>query len=390
MKIGFERLLYVASIIGALTSAILGSATAVSAQTASLVPPEPLNLFAPVYPAAKDAQTYDPVAMQSTIEEALVVVGFTVKADGTTADVKAIDGFYSQPFADSAVAAVKRWTYKPATENGMAVDWQNMRIFIPYVFLDLEGGAFPRFDNDYGTISKLLNTKDYAGAKAAIEASFQKRHIVLLYEFAMAKMALSQAELGLGHPQAALKAIQLATPVIDLPREKQNAQLGSAINTRMQLLSNAFLPKDQQKRALEMRFRLEASLGEYVYALETFARLNKLSPVPASDPIAQEADVIHKAFASGQPLAVSAALEDGEWHHRPRQNAFTITDLKGSLSSIGIDCTRRTAKLPYQPDVDWTIPPTWGDCDVTVTGTQPATFTFVEFASQPPGAAASH
>lgn len=64
----------------------------------------------------------------SSIKGGTVVVRFTIRTDGTVSNVKYVSG--PEEFGDVAVAAVKQWTYEPATVGGRAVATEGRASFV--------------------------------------------------------------------------------------------------------------------------------------------------------------------------------------------------------------------------------------------------------------------
>jgi protein TonB len=81
-----------------------------SPPTSHFVPSEVLQKVTPVYPEV--ARRYH--------QQGKVVLSVTVDATGKVKNVKVIDG--AQTFVQSAVEAVKRWKYRPASLNGQSVE----------------------------------------------------------------------------------------------------------------------------------------------------------------------------------------------------------------------------------------------------------------------------
>ncbi|WP_250461120.1 energy transducer TonB [Microbulbifer litoralis] len=94
---------------------------------------------APV-PIFKTAPQYPRVALRRGLE-GYVVVEFTITANGSVRDARAIAGYDSagQPteiFNRSAVAAVERFKYQPQLEDGVAVERTGVRNRIRYRMAD--------------------------------------------------------------------------------------------------------------------------------------------------------------------------------------------------------------------------------------------------------------
>ncbi|MFZ1988384.1 MAG: energy transducer TonB [Alphaproteobacteria bacterium] len=349
------------------------------AQYSGVEPPQIIHRVTPIYPQAAEIQG----------DEAWLTVRFTVKADGTTANAKIVDGFYSHPFEVAMLDSVAQWRFKPATENGNPIDWDDSEFSEIFLYNDIPGGAYPIFTQAYSTVKTLLGQKDFSGAKSKITDMIAQHQVRLLYEYAFAEMALYEAELGLGNDQAALRAVYRATPPISFnEREEQAPELGTRISTRVQLPKNGLLPDKPQQIALRDRFFIDNKLGQYVDALETYDRLAALAKLPPDDPFTKQANAIKAAFASPAPFSVPAKIDEDSWSYRPARRTFTLINVKGSITALGVVCERRIATLPYQPDVEWTLPAAWGRCELEIRGTAGTEFSLVEFAAQAPGSPA--
>jgi hypothetical protein len=64
--------------------------------------------------------------------------------------------------------------------------------------------------------------------------------------------------------------------------------------------------------------------------------------------------------------------------HVPSRRTFAVGDVSGSLREVGIECDRRTATLPFQEDVEWSVPASWGNCTLAFNGRRGTTFTLFE------------
>lgn len=82
--------------------------------------PTPQYRQAPVYP----------MALREAGQQGEVLVDFVVTPDGTTANVHAARAT-AEPFADSAVACVERWRFRPGMKDGVPV---NCHLQVPIVF----------------------------------------------------------------------------------------------------------------------------------------------------------------------------------------------------------------------------------------------------------------
>ncbi len=154
-------------------------------------------------------------------------------------------------------------------------------------------------------------------------------------------MRLSVADAGLGNGTGGLRAIRIATA------------------PELRALSHAELVD-----ALKRQFLLEADLGEYADALDTYGRLG----MTANPPLDAEVESTHKTvednIAANLPIAIPATIEDastpnlilwvktesaGAWLHTPLRKQFTLKKVPARstrLFSIAIyPSTRRPTSL---------------------------------------------
>ncbi|AND71095.1 hypothetical protein ATSB10_36410 [Dyella thiooxydans] len=88
-------------------------------QTAQVAPVQPTLTPAVLI---RSVQPRYPTQAQRSRTEGFVVLSFTVKPDGHTADIKVVEAQPRHVFERAAIDAVDRWEFKPATRNGEPVD----------------------------------------------------------------------------------------------------------------------------------------------------------------------------------------------------------------------------------------------------------------------------
>jgi hypothetical protein len=136
------------------------------------------------------------------------------------------------------------------------------------------------------------------------------------------------------------------------------------------------------RKALEVRFAIELELGRAADAVATYERHRALLPSDGSggeDTLAAQAQALERSLQTDSPIAVKGRIGRDAWAHVPARRTFTLTNVVGEVSEIQVECDRRKTVLPYQPDVDWTLPPGWGSCTLFVDGKRDTTFALYEF-----------
>ena len=100
------------------------------------LPPQPLHVFAPRYPAAALADH----------QQGTVTVTFTVRPDGGTTNIRIVSSKPPGVFDAAARTAVRHWLFDPATANGIPVAGQVSQtlVFHPPAKAEFETPAEPQ------------------------------------------------------------------------------------------------------------------------------------------------------------------------------------------------------------------------------------------------------
>jgi hypothetical protein len=180
-----------------------------------------------------------------------------------------------------------------------------------------------------------------------------------LEDTGLVQMQLAAIEHAIGDPHAALAAIRRAT-------EPAVPQLAA----------------DELRLALEHRFALEIELGRVADAIVTFERRTALERRrTSSDPIARQAGTLRQAMAAPDAnLAARGRIDsDGRWEHALSWSTFAVGDVEGRTDALELECHRHKTELPFEADVEITVPALCGKCALIVRGRPNTTFTLYEF-----------
>lgn len=313
-----------------------------SLAAAETTPPKPIDHTMPASDAARTLEGW-------------VWVSFSVLGNGKTANIQVIDVRPAGILKSVARSAVEKWTYEPARKDGAKVDWHNMKAFVLFDDPEVELATDESFQARFNAAQVILTAAQFDEAKSKAKDLVNRADT--LNEFALADILLARAELGLGDAQAALDRILPATHE-----------------------SVAFLNAEEIPAALQIRYLAEADLGRLAASQITFERLEALAPLPEDHAIRKHANTVRLHLDSDEPLVISGRIGNMfAWHHTPSRRTFTITDATGDIHSLAIRCNQRRAEMAYEPDVDWTLPESWGACEVLVQGGQGIEFKFIEF-----------
>lgn len=342
--------------------------------------------------------------------DAIVRARFTVKADGTTADVELL-GPMGNPFLDQMLTRnIAAWTFTPGTMDGAAVDFHNQEVLMsfrvdpnapapaiggpggggpssgsrrgpapkpdapapdaaPPAFMDpaqrppVPLGLTPDAKEQVEAISALLADKDYKKALSEIDKA-QRRNVSTVMDFALMNELKTTALMATNEVFAALEASKLATL--------------SSTNARGE--EEFFLTDDILRSALYKRFVLAMLVNQNQLALDTYELLQARVPLPADDKIHEQVKTVIAKLESPDPRMLQAQIVEDRWTFAPARRIFTVANVEGKLDRIVARCDRRDLELEYQQDVDWTLPSTLGNCQLDFEGRDGTTFVVYEFA----------
>jgi tetratricopeptide (TPR) repeat protein len=320
----------------------------------AIVAPRPIELVTP------DVLWSGPGT--AALREGWVKLRYSVLADGTASDVRAVDAMPAGLDPSGAVDAARTWTFEPATADGAPIDWHNNLAVIAFNREQALTGGSPAFAEAYEEVAGLIAGARFEEAKSRGER-MQRELAHTLDEAGLAQMQLAAIEHALGDPHAALDAIRRATQT-EIPQ----------------------LADEELTLALEHRFALEVQLGRAADALDTYERRVALARLPSRDPLARQGAALREALAAPQAgLAVQGRIDgNGQWEYPLTWATFAVGDVDGQSESLAVECHRNKAALPFELDVEVTIPAAWGECVLFVRGQPDTTFTLYEF-SEPIG-----
>lgn len=287
--------------------------------------------------------------------EGWVKVAYSITEDGSTANVRVLQSQPARLDPAETIRAVQQWRFNPASIDGTPVEWHNNVETIVFDIAEIPLEVSSGFAAAFEETAELIANDRHDQARTR-NASMQAEQISRLYEIGLANMQLAVIELQQGNYHAAYEAVRRATPV-----------------------EATQLYPDEMIAALTYRFAIEVQLGRAADALETFERLNAVQPVAEDDPMRQQVNVVREAMNSDAILPIQARVASGDaWNYTPMRRTFAVGEVDGSLDELGIECNLRTAVLPFQEEVEWTVPESWGDCTLAFSGRRGTTFVFFE------------
>lgn len=322
------------------------------------MPAEPLSRSAPNYP----------VGALSQRREGWVLVSFIISEQGEVIEPM-IEDSSSGDFDASALRAISRWRYRPATLGGKPVEQSMVQTMIRYKIVEAKG-ASPRFIKKYRAIARLIDEKNLAEAGPLVQA-------------------LGEGELNFYEEAwfwwlnyVYLEATGTAEPA---PLEESlRKALGSS-----QGQDDDYLQPDIFVSASQRLFVLRVRSGDLSGAVTVFehleaSRMAKRSKLYKDVAASLESiyDKIMSVVAGPDILQQTARVDEHDyWVHRMLRRSFALGDVKGGkLEVVDVRCTRANRRfLSIPKNAVLKIPDTWGDCSVYIKGEEGTTFTFEEY-----------
>jgi hypothetical protein len=289
--------------------------------------------------------------------EGWIKLRFTINTDGSTSNIEVLDLMPSAFSSRETIKTVESWTFDPAVIDGNAVDWHNNIVVINFDLPEIPNFSGPQFTSPYNEVQELINEGRLDRAKNMAIANIRKG-------------TYSLHDLGLGN-------MQLTT----VEMQRQDLHLAHQAITRATLPEVTQLTNEELEIALLYRFNIELGLGLFMDALDTYQRRSQLSAIATAEPIHQQVEQLQQALDQGYTLSAKGKILDRDegWFFIPSRRTFTIANTQGDLDSIEAVCNLRKVSMEYQPDVEWSLPESWGECSLKVMGDRNTTFTFYEF-----------
>lgn len=295
-------------------------------------------------------------------QEGWVQLSFTVKPDGSVVDPIVEDSTGVVEFERAAIASVLQARYAPATWQGKPIEQCASRMMYYFTIAGRQIGARREFARPWKEAADLARELRYAEAEAKLD-EMERDGAWSNYEISRLWLLRASVQAGQGDKAGQLRSLRRAT-----------ASRGSD------------LEKDLYRMALLQRFALEVQLSQFGAALETNQIMRKLKP-PLVDPrvdkaIADIDKVIHGKDAVGFPGVVEfrSGCAEGRpnWQHELLRRTFAFDAIEGTVDDFELRCDWKRVVDRVSTEKTWTVPASWGWCQLFVFGEEGATLKLVE------------
>lgn len=286
---------------------------------------------------------------------------FTVKADGSVANIETVSQLGPDVFVDQSVRWLRNCKFRPLTENGTPVEVQN--IVQRFHFRANESGAKKAVRTRLLDVNAMIKQGKADEADAALDEI--EPDVTTIYERVHILLRRASVMVLRGRTDIALLYLW---------------QLSS---------SNHFLEPEEYGRFLRLQLQLELKHGLLNNALWTLPHFKDLGKQPGDDKLLEALDKLKAIAASPQPMVIAGRIPaecgsmtclttEPSWDYFPVRRTISLTGIDGNLKEIVGFCSNKTFRLKAQADVTWTIPTSWGQCAIQVTGEPGSTFRLID------------
>jgi TonB family protein len=293
--------------------------------------------------------------------EGWVQMSYVIDTEGNVVDPVVEDFGGHRDFQRSALRAIKKWKFDPALKDGKPTEQCHQSVQFDFI-LDGNNGASRGFVSDYKKANSLIDAQDYAGAQELI-TEMHERDYKNRYENAWVWSLDSK----------------LAASLKDKKREANSIQRTLASSSTHKEENRTF--NDEYIGYMHQRlYSLQATLGKFGDALDTLEKIQNMpNAAELLKPLEGLTNGINDMVASQDNIFIDANLNDsGKYFHKLTRSQFGFVDVKGKLDSIEVRCESRREKYTVAEGFIWSIPASWGRCQVLVSGDKDTSFSLVE------------
>lgn len=294
-------------------------------------------------------------------QEGWVILSYVVQPDGTVADPIIDDSSGILAFEKSAMKAVTKWKFRPATWNGEPVEQCRTKVKMTFALDVKRRGAKRRFITFYKDTQELIKNGDVDGAELLIDKTMAQAKWNN-YEYARIWLLKSLVAERRGDEQTQLSALYRT--------------LGEESNYIEESLLKVLLPSILQ---------LELVLGKYSAAIATYEKLKKYPELlNEKQQLVASVTTIIKRVQNERSLSVPGEIDKcsecpGRWSYAPLRREFAFDDINGELDEFELRCDWKRFRDDVNSESTWRIPGSWGKCQLYVYGEPGTTFKFIEY-----------
>lgn len=303
-----------------------------------------------------------PVQAARAAREGWVTVSYVIDAEGKVQDPIIEDYAGDRSFKRAAMSAIEDWQFLPAMKNGEPTQQCHQAVRIDFTMDGVNTGATRKFIVNYKEAEEYLKNDEIEKAEQAVEklksGKYRNR-----YENAW-----------IWNLDASI-----ANKLQDMPRELASIKRTIASAASHKKANRTF--DDKYLGYLHQRkFVLEVNQVYFADALNTAKEIEALdNGEELIAAIEGTVGQVKEYIDSKANLFVEGVLtEDSSFFHLLVRNKFAFTEIQGNLETVEVRCESHREKFTVAEGFIWSIPESWGQCRVLVSGDSGTRFALVE------------
>jgi len=315
-------------------------------------------------PEVKEAKTPQfPSRAARDAAEAWVVYSFMVDTEGKVFEptlIESTGGRFGRDFEKEAKRALERTNFQPALNGSTPVEGAST---MKYIFRMESGadGATKIFSRQFSQFSKVLASNDQQATQASLK-ELEDRGVRNLYENAYLNMARFNYAVKYGTSAEQMKYLKTAL---------------SYENTGPKV---SFLPDEMVVIARRKLFELQLANKHYAEAAKSYELFEKNDDTTAVELLKPSYQELMVLKSNQDAFELDAATNtNGYWSINLFKQGFAITDADGVLNEIKLRCEKKYVFFPVELDEEYSIPDSFGDCNLELLGNADVNFKLVQF-----------
>jgi TonB family protein len=302
-------------------------------------PPQPYKRFAPEYP-------YMPLRKG---QEGWVDISMMIDEKGKPYEVTVVDSAGDNDFENSALKAVRSWTYKPAKSGDTPIT-SSARIILGFEIKQSQNKIDQEFVGAYKVFSEGLSSKSPEELKKALDAVLQsggEDRLELAYQ-GLAKYLYSRRY---GSEQ------------------EQMANLREALSFSRRKGDPVYLPDTEAKFARRELMKLQVKNKYFREALYTYSYFEAIGDGEAVNLFKSAYDQILalENGADGYELPLELNVNGAAYIELLKRKVY-ISEVDGEVSEMKVRCEKKYFGLSVEADIGYDIPKEWGACSAEFLG----------------------
>ncbi len=317
-------------------------------QIATITDAEVIERIAPKYP----------ITAVKKGREGWAILSFVIDKEGNVSDIVADDFAGDKRFVSASIAAMKKWKYSPAIENGKPVEQCKNSVQMDFRLSDHSdtNKVSRKFYRIYKAAQQAFAQNDLEKAKEYIDTIDTLKNL-RFSDVVYGELLKAEYAKRLGDKKAQFRYLV-------------KASAGSSSVFPDNIVYN--LSVERLQLAIELNL-LDSALSSLNYIM----KLKKAQPELA---YYQDLEQKIKAFIqSDNDLIVEGELNDNySWRYPLVRHQFSIVPISGEIDKLDIRCANKRHLFTIGDEKTWSIPKKWQKCSVFVYGDKKATFTLIE------------